>query len=98
MLYWGVEKRSGGIYRCKSEGVGACVCKQSVGGSSNEPGISACCGPGAAAGSDSGLRILEDRKPQVGEVVEKLPGAPARLCRPSRPPTAAGPGAPTWEH
>lgn len=98
MLYWGVEKRSGGIYRCKSEGVGACVCKQSVGGSSNEPGISACCGPGAAAGSDSGLRILEDRKPQVGEVVEKLPGAPARPCRPSRPPTAAGLGSPTWEH
>lgn len=54
--------------------------------------------PRAAAGSDSGLRILEDRKPQVGEVVEKLPGAPARPCRPSRPPTAAGLGSPTWEH
>ena len=98
MLYWGVmEKRQGGIYRCKSEEVGACVCKQSVRGGSNEPGISTCCGPGAAAGSDSGLRILEYRKPQGGEVEEKFPGAPALPCYPSRPPAAAGPGAPTWE-
>lgn len=49
------------------------------------PLVSPCCGPGGAAGSKSGVSILEDKKPQVEGVKERLPSEGARLCNLSLP-------------
>lgn len=69
-----------------SEGLASGYGEESVGGGTTKPdATSICCGPRDAAGSRSGVGILEERKLRVG-VKMRLWAKPAGFCPPRGPP------------